>query len=65
MCEKGECDFAKYDNIIDGSGTIFCHHILGLGNHWVFRTGVEASTTFLSTYHFPLILVIIDGLDWG
>lgn len=35
MCEKGEHDFAKYDNILDGSGTIFCHHILGLGNRWV------------------------------
>lgn len=30
-----------------------------------FRAGVEASTAFLSTYHFPLILAVIDGLGLG
>lgn len=31
------------------------------------KAGVEASTAFLSTYHFPLILAVIDGLglEWG
>lgn len=66
MYEKDEHDFAKYDNNLDGSGTIFCHHILGLGNRWVcLGLGLRLQQHSYQPIISHLILVIIDGLGLG